>query len=689
MLPRVVFAVASFAAVAQAAPATTAADGSILLDRRASLRLATGDSMQSGIVSSTLRWQSSGELFYDNCPPQVRIGDCYQMHLDSVGNLQRRSLDQGGVPLLDLALDPFQIGQFQDTATIDDDDDIPDHALPSDVFYDDDEVEEPSVFPRGLVRRQTMFCKLTSDCAGATIPANSHNYCDAKAGTCTFRCNTNYTLVDGVCKRSCTLTSACTGQKIPANSHQYCDQSVQVCSYRCNNGYTLNPWTKLCQADKGTTTTTTTTAAASLPTSGTQQQQNVPCSITSQCAGLSVPDNARNYCDPSKKVCTFLCNSGYTLNPWTKLCQKNSGGAAATTSSTTLPTGANSGASRPCSSTSQCAGISMPANSHEYCDPAKKTCTWLCDSGYTLNPWSKTCTKNGVTTTTTQKTTTTSSRTTTTTTKAVVTTTSKSSSTSTTSSAAASSTSSVVACKLTVDCTEAGTVIPAFSNRWCNGSKGVCSWRCMTGYTQVNNSCVKADAASAVVPSSIVSSSVVLTATSSTSSSAASSTSTKTPRQRIEMLSWPPAAAGTTFNYQWKSHLASPASSGYQFFHVMQLLRRVDGGAYVIALSIKNGQVYIDDIARDCGLGSCPSIPLSSILDRTLQHNATVTWGTVNGSFDYTVSDALTKLPILTYSAKGYMGDQGSLKYGVYRAYVSGLSDLNNYVGDHVAVQLK
>ncbi|KAK4053525.1 hypothetical protein OIV83_001693 [Microbotryomycetes sp. JL201] len=617
MLSTLVFAVASFVAVAQAAPAT--ADGSVLLDRRASLRLATGTSMQSGIISSSLRWQSSGELFYDNCPPQVRIGDCYQMHLDSVGDLQRRSLDQGGVPLLDLALDPFQIGQFQDTVGLDE---IHDESLPSDVFFEDDEIQEPVSF--------TMFCKLTSDCAGATIPANSHNYCDSKAG--------------------------------------------------CNNGYTLNPWTKLCQADQGTTTST---SAASVPTIGTQQPQSIPCSITSQCTG-QVPSNARNYCDPSKKVCTFLCNSGYTMNPWTKLCQKNTGGAAATTSSSSQPTGANSGASRPCTKTSQCAGIEMPANSHEYCDPSKKTCTWLCDSGYSLNPWTKLCTKNGAkTTTTTRKTTTTSKAAATTTTVTTQQTTST-----TASSATASSSDPPVTCKLTVDCTEAGTTIPAFANRWCNGSKGVCSWRCMSGYTQAGSACVKVDAASPAVPSSIDPSSIVLTAT-STATGVPSPTSTKTPRQRIEMLSWPPASAGTTFNYQWKSHLASPATSGYQFFHVMQLLRRVDGGAYVIALSIKNGQVYIDDIARDCGLGSCPSIPLSTILDRTLQHNATVTWGTTNGSFDYTISDALTKVPILTYTAKGYMGDQGSLKYGVYRAYVPGLSDLNNYVGDHVATQLK
>lgn len=51
----------------------------------------------------------------------------------------------------------------------------------------------------------------------------------------------------------------------------------------------------------------------------------------------------------------------------------------------------------------------------------------------------------------------------------------------------------------------------------------------------------------------------------------------------------------------------------------------------------------------------------STILDRTLQHNATVTWGT-NGSFEYTVTDVLYNTTVLSYSAKGYMGDQSSLK---------------------------
>ncbi|KAK4058546.1 hypothetical protein OIO90_000708 [Microbotryomycetes sp. JL221] len=520
--------------VALAAPANGEPIDTVLLAKRASLRLADGTSMQSGTVSSTLKWQSSGQLFYDNCPPTVKINNCYQMHLDSVGDLQRRNLDQGGVPVLDLALDPFQIGQFEDAA-FDLEDTMEDPLLPSDVFYDDDEVEDNTSAVSHFAKRQTMFCKVTADCAGATVPANGHNWCDSKAGICSFRCNTNYVKADGACR----LHSQPMDEVVPEEH-----------GWRC---YHLIVFTT----------------------------------------------NERQF---------RVCDSGYSLNNWTKQCDKN--GVKSSTTTTTKAA-----------------------------------------------------------TTTTQRTTTTK---TTTTAKTA----------STTSSATAPASTNV-----------ASTVIPAFANRWCNGTKGVCSWRCMSGYTAVGNTCVKPEEASPVVPSSIAPSGTVisasLTLTATTDVVPPTATSTKTPRQRIEMLSWPPATAGQVFNYQWRSHLASPVSSGYQFFHVMQLLRRVDGGAYVIALSIKNGQVYIDDIARECGLGACPSIPLSSILDRTLQHNATVTWGTLNGAFDYTITDPVTKQTVLSYSATGYMGDQGSLKYGVYRAYVPGMTDLNNYVGDHVAIRLK
>lgn len=75
----------------------------------------------------------------------------------------------------------------------------------------------------------------------------------------------------------------------------------------------------------------------------------------------------------------------------------------------------SSKATIPCVRTTQCSGMTMPANSHAWCNPSTKTCTWrechslirkrccwlskfffpaVCDSGYTANPWTRTCSKN-------------------------------------------------------------------------------------------------------------------------------------------------------------------------------------------------------------------------------------------------------------------------------------------------------
>ncbi|KAM0789735.1 hypothetical protein ACM66B_006590 [Microbotryomycetes sp. NB124-2] len=52
-----------------------------------------------------------------------------------------------------------------------------------------------------------------------------------------------------------------------------------------------------------------------------------PCKKTSECATFERPANSHYYCDPKQKKCTYLCDSGYTLNPWTKQCQRNTGKA--------------------------------------------------------------------------------------------------------------------------------------------------------------------------------------------------------------------------------------------------------------------------------------------------------------------------------------------------------------------------
>ncbi|KAK4057173.1 hypothetical protein OIO90_001668 [Microbotryomycetes sp. JL221] len=47
------------------------------------------------------------------------------------------------------------------------------------------------------------------------------------------------------------------------------------------------------------------------------------CSLTSQCNGQPIPAYSHQYCDPKTKLCSFRCNSGYTLNGYTQLCIKN------------------------------------------------------------------------------------------------------------------------------------------------------------------------------------------------------------------------------------------------------------------------------------------------------------------------------------------------------------------------------
>ncbi|KAK4048973.1 hypothetical protein OIO90_005608 [Microbotryomycetes sp. JL221] len=230
------------------------------------------------------------------------------------------------------------------------------------------------------------------------------------------------------------------------------------------------------------------------------KRQTVSCTKTSQCAAIDMPPNAHHYCHPSKKTCVYLCDNGYTLSPWTKQCTKD--GQKATTPSTGS-----------CTTTAQCQGIAMPANAHHYCDPFKKACTYLCNSGYTLSPWSRECIKNGPKTTTTKRTTTT--------TKAA---------TKTATSSQPQATSgeldrNPVSCTLTIDCTEAGTVVPVGANRWCDKTRGTCSWRCMSKFTQVGNNCVASDS----IETETVTTLTTEWTTTTITSSRAAATTTKAP----------------------------------------------------------------------------------------------------------------------------------------------------------------
>ncbi|KAK4055531.1 hypothetical protein OIV83_000077 [Microbotryomycetes sp. JL201] len=130
------------------------------------------------------------------------------------------------------------------------------------------------------------------------------------------------------------------------------------------------------------------------------------------------------------------------------------------------------------------------------------------------------------TTATTTTTTTTSTSTTTTTTAASTT------SSATTTTTAANPGSTDVACALTQDCTNAGTTVPAFANRWCDTSRGLCSWRCQTGRTLVGGQCVvvqNTPAPTTITTTTTQAEPTTTTTTTTTTTAAATTTSSAPP----------------------------------------------------------------------------------------------------------------------------------------------------------------
>ncbi|GAA5850636.1 hypothetical protein JCM8547_001939 [Rhodosporidiobolus lusitaniae] len=162
------------------------------------------------------------------------------------------------------------------------------------------------------------------------------------------------------------------------------------------------------------------------------------------------------------------------------------------------------------------------------------------------------------------------------------------------------------------------------------------------------------------------------------------------PRQRIELFTWPGAVAGTTWKYTWKGR-TSRTSTSDQFFHVWQILRRDACGGPVVTLDLNDNQIKIRDLRRGCN--GCVSAPASSFFDRTVTHTLTVIYG-LDGALKYTAtvpdgSLGLSKKTLLSYSAKGDMGHKASLKFGSYRAVVRGMRSVTTWMGDFSAKQLK
>ncbi|KAK4055437.1 hypothetical protein OIO90_003275 [Microbotryomycetes sp. JL221] len=201
--------------------------------------------------------------------------------------------------------------------------------------------------------------------------------------------------------------------------------------------------------------------------------------------------NSKPYCNPKTKKCQLNCVSGFTMNPWSKTCQANKGKAAATSKTTTSKAPAST--SVPCSMTSDCtrAGTVVPSGANRWCDATAGVCSWRCMSKFQQNGQS--CVPivtqgQEVTVVVPTVTATTFTTTFTTVTSSSV--------------AAPPPVSTAVACSATKDCTTAGTTVPANANRWCDNVAKTCSWRCMTGFTQLGQACVDAGvpATTTVVP---------------------------------------------------------------------------------------------------------------------------------------------------------------------------------------------
>ncbi|GAA5865566.1 hypothetical protein JCM8547_007651 [Rhodosporidiobolus lusitaniae] len=158
-------------------------------------------------------------------------------------------------------------------------------------------------------------------------------------------------------------------------------------------------------------------------------------------------------------------------------------------------------------------------------------------------------------------------------------------------------------------------------------------------------------------------------------------------RQRTEILSWPPAAAGETWVYSWRFHLAGPLPTSSKFFHLTQILSRVQGG-FVVALGLVQNNLRISSVLPpllDPVTGAplpLPEVDAGRCWNRTLRHEARVRWGT-GGFVDYQIHDALTGETLLQYYRGGpdiNVPSQGSIKCGLYRAHVC--SPASAVVGD-------
>ncbi|KAM0790003.1 hypothetical protein ACM66B_005333 [Microbotryomycetes sp. NB124-2] len=130
-------------------------------------------------------------------------------------------------------------------------------------------------------------------------------------------------------------------------------------------------------------------STVALPATVVVERQALSCRITADCSSMSTISNSKPYCNPKTKQCQLNCLSGYTMNPWTKDCQKNKG-KSTTTTTTRAPVSTTTTSSPPastaisCSITADCTSAEtvVPFGANRWCNAAEGVCSWRCGSKF-------------------------------------------------------------------------------------------------------------------------------------------------------------------------------------------------------------------------------------------------------------------------------------------------------------------
>ncbi|KAJ7290338.1 hypothetical protein C8J57DRAFT_991259, partial [Mycena rebaudengoi] len=158
------------------------------------------------------------------------------------------------------------------------------------------------------------------------------------------------------------------------------------------------------------------------------------------------------------------------------------------------------------------------------------------------------------------------------------------------------------------------------------------------------------------------------------------------PRQRDE-FHFPQVNAGVPFSYTWKQHLyASTGSSASTFFHLMQVFGVAEKNP-LVTLDAVGANMRIRDYVRgtggsSCGASACPTTALDDYRGKTMMHRISGKFGP-SGSLAYKVTNDAGATVLSYLIPSGNMGaDAGYIKFGLYRAAYSGMTNANAAVGD-------